>query len=608
MRTEIVMQQDVPRPDATMCKYFFSGFFSSIPSSRRWLVAPALALLAAFSLPAQAASNVGYLDQNGAWKTVATATDVNSQTTALTEFGGNGWYVCNSPVTLNRSLVVEGTVNLVLANGCNLTVYGSDDKAAVNTTAATLTIYAQSLTGANMGRLNAIASAGTYGGAGIGGDDASSTGTGAAGGIVTINGGNIMAVGRNAGAGIGGGGGSIGGGGGVVTVNNGVISATANCGAGIGGGAGNDSGGSGGTIAIRGGTIEATSSQGAGIGGGCGVNVLGGAGGTITIGGGTVRATSQGGGAGIGGGKSNDTGGWGGAIAINAGTVTATSSGAAGIGGGSGDANGGAGGAVTINAGTVTATSLGSAGIGGGSGDTNGGAGGTITINYGDITASGAGGAGIGGGASQNAGGAGDTIKINGGTVHATSSNRGAAIGGGGALGKTGQGGAGGTTITIAGGAVTAAASAANGGAGIGGGSGSSSGGSGGALYFQGGTVSATGGAFGVGIGAADNCISDPCAHIEVHSGDVTAIAGANNKAGLGGGATAYIYTFGGTLIARSNLQAMIGTWYPMSGGYTYWTNTANTVNSGSVAGINVPPNSDFGNRATYKFVKIQYQ
>ena len=576
MRTEIVMQQDVPRTAAMMCKYFFSGLSSSAAPPRNLLAASALALLTAFSLPAQAASNVGYMDQNGSWKTVATATDVTNQTAALTEFGGNGWYVCSGPVTINRSLPVDGAVNLILGNGCNLTVYATDDKAAINTTSANLTIYAQSLSGPGMGRLNAIASSGTYGGAGIGGDDATSSGTGASGGIVTINGGHIMAIGRNAGAAIGGGGGNIGGGGGVVTINNGVVNATASCAAAIGGGAGNSNGGGGGTIAIHGGTVDATSSQGAGIGGGCGVNVLGGAGGTITIGGGTVRATSLGGGAGIGGGKSNDTGGWGGAITIGAGAVTATSSGAA--------------------------------GIGGGSGNTSGGAGGAIVINDGDITANGYGGAGIGGGASQNAGGTGDTIKINGGTVHATSGNRGAAIGGGGALGSTGQGGSGGATITIAGGAVTATASASNGAAGIGGGSGGGGGGNGGALYFQGGTVSATGGAYGVGIGAADNCLSDPCVHIEVHGGDVTAIAGANNRAGLGGGSSAYIYTFGGALTARSNQQAMIGTWFPMSGGYTYWTNTANKATASAVAGISVPPNTDFDNSASYKFIRIQYR
>ena len=173
-------------------------------------------------------------------------------------------------------------------------------------------------------------------------------------------------------------------------------------GAGIGGGYK----GSGSHIYIRSGTVIATGlGGGAGIGGG-----NDGKGSDIYIGGGTVTATGSGGGAGIGGGQYYSSS----LITIKGGTVTATggSTGGAGIGGGY-LSNGSD---ITISVGTVTATgSGGGAGIGGG----NFGSGLNIKINGGTVTATGSGGgAGIGGGVGKSSSG----ITMNGDAVLYTSS------------------------------------------------------------------------------------------------------------------------------------------------------------------------------------------
>ena len=240
------------------------------------------------------------------------------------------------------------------------------------------------------GSLIASAGAGTSNGysAGIGGKSA-------AGGSITINGGNIKATGVG-GAGIGGGDWKTRCSGGTIEINGGIIEANGGFrSAGIGG-----SDASGGSITINGGVVKATGDQnqgGAGIGGGDN-----GDGGDITISGGTVMAYGAVGGAGIGGGAD------GGNITITGGAVTAYGAvGGAGIGGGR---VGVAGGDITITGGTVTSYGAwGGAGIGGG----RPGNGGDITISGGTVMACGAeGGAGIGGGLS----GGGD-ITISGGTV-----------------------------------------------------------------------------------------------------------------------------------------------------------------------------------------------
>ncbi len=219
------------------------------------------------------------------------------------------WYVVNSNVTINTRVTVTGDVNLILEDGCSLTVNGGINATDTNS----LTIYGQS---GGTGKLTA-----TGGGfqAGIGGNSNQS-------GTITINGGTVTATGGDGGAGIGGGKEAEGG---TITINGGTVNATGSTdAAGIGGGGG----GNGGNITINGGTVTATGSTtpysgSAGIGGG-GVY---GSGGTIIIRGGTVIANGAGG-AGIGGGSS----GAGGTITISGGTVIATGSGSPGIGGGGG--------------------------------------------------------------------------------------------------------------------------------------------------------------------------------------------------------------------------------------------------------------------------------
>ena len=150
----------------------------------------------------------------------------------------------------------------------------------------------------------------------VGGDSGSGIGGGRqrGGGSITINGGTIEATGDGLAAGIGGG---QNGDGGSITINGGDVKATSGeSGAGIGGGFRGD----GGAVVITGGTIEAISSNGggAGIGGG-----RQGGGGDITITGGTVEAlgnsTGEMGSAGIGGGHTGD----GGAVVITGGSVYA---------------------------------------------------------------------------------------------------------------------------------------------------------------------------------------------------------------------------------------------------------------------------------------------
>ena len=229
--------------------------------------------------------------------------------------------------------------------------------------------------GENCGSLSASGAAwGVSNGcaAGIGGKQA-------AGGTITINGGNIEAAGGR-GAGIGGGGMDWPCTGGTIVINGGIVEAQGGLeSAGIG-----CSAASSGNITINGGTVTArsfvlvNSVGGAGIGAGEGTHAPSG---EITITGGTVTAYGTDGGAGIGGGCFNAVS----KISISGGTVMAYGAGGAGIGSGSGSIYG-YGGDITITGGAVTAYGAwGGAGIGGG----RSGNGGDITISGGTVIACG---------------------------------------------------------------------------------------------------------------------------------------------------------------------------------------------------------------------------
>ena len=334
-----------------------------------------------------AENGVSYLDKNGSKQTADNVTVVESSTTAW----NGGWYVVNSPVTIDSRVSVSGEVHLILADGASLTANRGINVAENNS----FTVYAQSV-GENMGTLTANGGEDNFI-AGIGSE------VGDSGGTITINGGNVTATGGQDAAGIGG---SQDGSGGTITINGGTVKATGGeNAAGIGG---ND--GSGGTITIHGGTVEAIGGTfAAGIGGGTRSS-----GGNITISGGSVTASGGDIGAGI--------GGSGGEITIHGGTVKATGGDeAAGIGGGTRRS----GGNITISGGSVTATggSL-AAGIGGG----YEAPGETITISGGSVTATGGNAAaGIGGGIRRSGG----NITISGGSVTATGGNAAAGIGDG---------------------------------------------------------------------------------------------------------------------------------------------------------------------------------
>ena len=290
-------------------------------------------------------------DENGQnWKKeeCSNYTVVDGSMTAWSD----GWYVVNSPVTIDSRVSVSGEVHLILADGASLTANGGINVARGNS----FTVYAQSV-GEKMGTLTATGE----NGAGIGGRNGDKNGSSC--GNITIHGGSVAATGGDEAAGIGGG---VFGSGGNITINGGTVTATSGDeAAGIGGGWK----GSGGNITINGGNVTATSvTFAAGIGGG-----QGGSGGNITINGGNVTATSEAFAAGIGGGQESS----GGNITINGGTVTATGGqDGAGIGSGSHGSYG----TITINGGSVTATGGDNgAGIGGGIGDEIGGYGGSFT-------------------------------------------------------------------------------------------------------------------------------------------------------------------------------------------------------------------------------------
>ena len=160
---------------------------------------------------------VTFVSEGGASRT-ETCTVVEKTMTTLNA----GWYVVYNDVVFNSTVTVSGDVKLVLMDGKTMTVTATQYKAAVNVAGSgnSLTIYGQAN---GTGRLEATAVSIA---AGIGGNSSQ------AGGVVTINGGTVVATG-NGGAGIGGGYSAAGG---VVTINGGTVTASSSgSGAGVGG-------------------------------------------------------------------------------------------------------------------------------------------------------------------------------------------------------------------------------------------------------------------------------------------------------------------------------------------------------------------------------------
>ncbi|MGO4962981.1 InlB B-repeat-containing protein [Anaerovoracaceae bacterium Sow4_D4] len=194
---------------------------------------------------ADTVTGITYLDASGAQQTCDNATAVTEDDTTWGTDNETTWYVAQGDVTIESRVTVTGDVHLILADGCNLTVNGGIYVSSW--TASKLTIYGQEN---GTGELYAYASSGSDF-AGIGGNK-EPYGTS---GEITINGGNITAVGDGIGAGIGGGdmGGFE-----CITINGGTVTATGGNNGGSSGIGTFEGGSTYGTITISGGTVMAT--------------------------------------------------------------------------------------------------------------------------------------------------------------------------------------------------------------------------------------------------------------------------------------------------------------------------------------------------------------
>ena len=194
---------------------------------------------------ADTVTGITYLDASGAQQTCDNATVVTGDDTTWGTDNETTWYVAQGDVTIESRVTVTGDVHLILADGCNLTVNGGIYVSSW--TASKLTIYGQEN---GTGELYAYASSGSDF-AGIGGNK-EPYGTS---GEITINGGNITAVGDGIGAGIGGGdmGGFE-----CITINGGTVTATGGNNGGSSGIGTFEGGSTSGTITISGGTVMAT--------------------------------------------------------------------------------------------------------------------------------------------------------------------------------------------------------------------------------------------------------------------------------------------------------------------------------------------------------------
>ena len=162
-----------------------------------------------FSFASTKPVSVSYLDTDGVVK-YTNCVILASSTMQLS----NGWYAATSSLSLPTGLTVLEDVKLIIADGATVTVAAGTSYGTAGVTVGagnSLTIYSQQ---AGTGVLNAT---GYDSGAGIGGNSSMACGT------VTINGCTVNATGGNSGAGIGGG---YTGAGGTIVVNGGEVHAT----------------------------------------------------------------------------------------------------------------------------------------------------------------------------------------------------------------------------------------------------------------------------------------------------------------------------------------------------------------------------------------------
>ena len=142
---------------------------------------------------------------------VYTTKSVSSYTKVTSDMNTSfreGWYVVDSDVTIEDFIDICGTINLILCDGCRLTV---SKGISISDSWRFLNIYGQS---AGTGELIATGDSASAGIGGYSGTPASN---------ITIHGGTVTATGGDFGAGIGGG---REGTGGNVTICGGMVTAT----------------------------------------------------------------------------------------------------------------------------------------------------------------------------------------------------------------------------------------------------------------------------------------------------------------------------------------------------------------------------------------------
>ncbi len=272
------------------------------------IIAMVLSIIMAVCMtPAAAADDtmeVSYIDENGVLRTV-TATVIQGTTTALT----NEWYVAVGILTLTN-LSISGDVRLILSDGCELTVNGTDYNAAVRVpSGSSLSIYGQIL---GTGKLTADSAGRGAGIGGNGGPNNINATDGESSGTIILNGGIVLANRIGGGGGsdyIIGGPGFDGGHGGTVAINGGTLTVSGRIGGGNGGDGSSgatlepDKGGDGGNgsnLTVRGGNVSVGGKIGGGDAGAgffkpiLGSRIYGKAGeaGSCTITGGSVNASS----------------------------------------------------------------------------------------------------------------------------------------------------------------------------------------------------------------------------------------------------------------------------------------------------------------------------
>lgn len=242
--------------------------------------------------------DVTYIDADGVSQVKAQGSYEYIETTGEAVTLSSGWYVVSGEISLAKRLVISGTVNIILSDGCVFDV----PKGITCTGSNTLNIYAQS---GGTGELNCKS------------PDANNAAIGgvsyAVPGNITINGGVINAKASTYAAAIGGGSNH---GGGNITINGGEVNAVAGTySAAVGSAYNSQNSGDNTVIVINGGNVTATSSSGSAIGAGYSAVFD-----SITINGGNVSAASSGYHAGIGG-RAKDTSAQ--PIVINGGYVSA---------------------------------------------------------------------------------------------------------------------------------------------------------------------------------------------------------------------------------------------------------------------------------------------